>query len=274
MTSSVTFQNDVQEYGNELRLKTNLEQNVINAEGGRDTVKYKAFIKEGEVKIWPVDDIGKIIAGSEPIFENGEWKPGSVTQKSSENKITFAGVVFDANGNVDTTKSVLQEQLAEEVRSYASVTNEEVAPWAENTDLTPLQKAEKDLARLKEEGYIKTGNTLSDWRAGLTWNRAVRHAENQVAIEEAKVANNQQTGGTDNDAKGLAGTTERIKYAFDRDNEIMFLRPVVYPQDLSMSQDHMVIQCYTYEPPYTREFTKTNENSEGGGGAAFGAQRG
>ena len=73
MTSSVTFQNDVQEYGNELRLKTNLEQNVINAEGGRDTVKYKAFIKEGEVKIWPVDDIGKIIAGSEPIFENGEW---------------------------------------------------------------------------------------------------------------------------------------------------------------------------------------------------------
>jgi len=274
MTSSVTFQNDVQEYGNELRLKTNLEQNVINAEGGRDTVKYKAFIKEGEVKIWPVDDIGKIIAGSEPIFENGEWKPGSVTQKSSENKITFAGVVFDSNGNVDTTKSVLQEQLAEEVRSYASVTNEEVAPWAENTDLTPLQKAEKDLARLKEEGYIKTGNTLSDWRAGLTWNRAVRHAENQVAIEEAKVANNQQTGGTDNDAKGLAGTTERIKYAFDRDNEIMFLRPVVYPQDLSMSQDHMVIQCYTYEPPYTREFTKTNENSEGGGGAAFGAQRG
>ena len=270
---TVTFQNDIQEYGNELRLKTELKQTVINAEGGRDIVKYKAFIKEGEVKIWPVDDIGKIIAGSEPIFENGEWKPGSVTKKSSENKVTFAGVVFDSKGNVDTTKSVLQEQLAKEVRSYASVTNEEVAPWAQDTDLTPLQKAEKDLERLREEGYIKTGNAASDLRSQLQWTKAVRDAENQVAIEEANQATNIKQN-QNNDAKGLAGVTERIKYAFDRDNEIMFLRPVVYPQDLSMSQDHMVIQCYTYEPPYTREFTKTDENSEGGGGAAYGAQRG
>ena len=87
---TVTFQNDIQEYGNELRLKTELRQTVINADGGKETVSYKAFIKKGEVKIWPVDDTGKIVAGSEPIFENGEWKPGSVTKKSSENKVTFA----------------------------------------------------------------------------------------------------------------------------------------------------------------------------------------
>ena len=281
----VTFQNDPQEYGNELRLKTELRQDVVTSDGGKDTVTYKAFTKDGNVKIWPVDDTGKIVAGSEPIFENGEWKPGSVTKQTfsstgqggqiqNKENVAFAGVQFDEDGNVDPTKSILQEQLAKEVRSYASVTNEEVAPWAQNTDLTPLQKAEKDLERLREEGYIKTGNAKSDMRRSMQWTRAVRHAENQVRIEEAKVANNQQQGGTDNDMGGASGVTERIKYAFDRDSEIMFLRPVVYPQDLSMSQDHMVIQCYSYEPPYSAEFTKTDGNNEGFGGAALGAKRG
>tara|TARA_B100000614_G_scaffold213299_1_gene197004 strand:+ start:22 stop:1761 length:1740 start_codon:yes stop_codon:yes gene_type:complete len=282
---TVTFQNDIQEYGNELRLKTELRQTVINADGGKETVSYKAFIKKGEVKIWPVDDTGKIVAGSEPIFENGEWKPGSVTKatftttgQGGANKrpsnVAFAGIAFDANGNVDTTKSTLHEQLAAEVRSYSSVTNEEVAPWAKNTDLTPLQKAEADLERLREEGYVRTGNSQTDMRRSMQWTRAIRDAENKVRIEEQKVENNQQIGGTDNDMKGASGAAEKIKYAFDRDDEIMFLRPVVYPQDLSMSQDHMVIQCYSYEPPYSREFTKSKNEKDGFTGAALGAKRG
>ncbi len=282
---TVTFQNDIQEYGNELRLKTELRQDVINADGGKETISYKAFIKEGEVKIWPVDDTGKIIAGSEPIFENGEWKPGAVTKKitkttgqgganTKDQNVAFDGIQFDEKGNVDTTKSPLHEQLAAEVRSYSSVTNEEVAPWAKNTDLTPLQKAEAELERLREEGYIRTGNSQTDMRRSMQWTRAVRDAENKVRIEEKKVENNQQIGGTDNDMKGASGSAEKIKYAFDRDDEIMFLRPVVYPQDLSMSQDHMVIQCYSYEPPYSREFTKGKNEKDGFTGAALGAKRG
>ena len=74
--------------------------------------------------------------------------------------------------------------------------------------------------------------------------------------------------------KGLSGAAEKIKYSFDRDDELAFKAPVKYPQDLSMQQDHMTIQCYTYEPPYSAEFTKTDKTADGAGGSAVGAQRG
>ena len=75
-----TFANQVEEYGNEIRLNQVLTQDVITTDGGTEEVTYKVFYKNGEVKIWPVDDKGQVIAGSEAIFENGEWKPGSVTK--------------------------------------------------------------------------------------------------------------------------------------------------------------------------------------------------
>ena len=64
-----TFANQVEEYGNELRLKQVLKQDVITSDGGTEEVTYKAFIKGDQVKVWPVDDKGLVIAGSEPIFE-------------------------------------------------------------------------------------------------------------------------------------------------------------------------------------------------------------
>lgn len=273
-----TFANQVEEYGNELRLKQVLKQDVTTTDGGTEEVEYKVFYKGDEVKIWPVDANGQVIAGSEPIFENGEWKPGSVTKPIIETKgqggsiktqknVTFAGVTFDEKGNVDTTSSILQEQLAAETRSYAGVTNEVVPPWAQDTDLTPLQKAEKDLRRLREEGYIKTGNAKTDMRRSQAYSRAIRIAERKVESEKENAEFNSTPGGKNSDMGGLSGVTERIKYAFDRGNEIMFSRPVIYPQDMSMKQDRMVIQCYSYEPPYSAEFSKDN-------GAAYGAKRG
>ena len=273
-----TFANQVEEYGNEIRLNQVLTQDVITTDGGTEEVTYKVFYKNGEVKIWPVDANGQVIAGSEAIFENGEWKPGSVTkpkynitgqggQNKKQTNTTFAGVAFDSDGNVDKTSSLIQEQLAAETRSYANVTDEEVPPWAEDTDLTPLQKAEKDLLRLREEGYIRTGNAKTDMRRSMAYSRAIRIAERKVESEKENAEFNETPGGKNSDMGGISGVTERIKYAFDRGNEIMFSRPVIYPQDMSMKQDRMVIQCYTYEPPYSAEFSKDN-------GAAYGAKRG
>lgn len=153
-----TFANQVEEYGNELRLKQVLKQDVTTTDGGTEEVEYKVFYKGDEVKIWPVDANGQVIAGSEPIFENGEWKPGSVTKPIIETKgqggsiktqknVTFAGVTFDEKGNVDTTSSILQEQLAAETRSYAGVTNEVVPPWAQDTESYTSTKSRK---RFKE----------------------------------------------------------------------------------------------------------------------------
>ncbi len=273
-----TFANQVEEYGNELRLKQVLKQDVITSDGGTEEVTYKAFIKGDQVKVWPVDDKGLVIAGSEPIFENGEWKPGSVTRPiittkgqggsiKSQTNVTFKGVAFDKDGNVDPTNSILQEQLAERTRSYANVTDEKVAEWAENPDLTPLQKAEKDLKRLREEGYIKTGNAKTDMRRSMAYSRAIRIAQKKVESEKENAEFNETPGGKNGEGGGFSGSTQKIKYAFDRGDEIMFSRPVIYPQDMSMKQDRMVIQCYTYEPPYSSEFTKDN-------GAAYGAKRG
>ena len=76
--------NDPNTYGTELRLKTELKQ-TVETEDGSSVVSYKAFIKkndkgENEVKIYPVNEQGKVEAGSKPIFNNGVWDETQITK--------------------------------------------------------------------------------------------------------------------------------------------------------------------------------------------------
>ena len=366
-----TFVNQTEVYGSELRLDTEIKQTVTTADGS-SVVTYKAFIKrnegngEAEVKIWPVDDRGVVIAGSEPIFENGAWKEELITKRKIKyvsrqrypkpqnvaieglDKITTTTeererttIKLDIKGNglptqeyidantvdgvftgnpvmppytlngeeityekykeikteqqngvdvlqkygVEVTEIIpatsttvvegpLFDQLQTKVTEYSRITNETPPAWAVKTELTRADEIRNEIARLKEEGFTKTGDEKSDKRKSTQFSQHIADLQKQLAIEEKKVEFNSQTNGTDNDMQGGSGVGERIKYAFDRDDEVTFKRPIKYPRDLSMQQDHMTIQCYTYEPPYSAEFTKTDENTNGGGGAAFGAQRG
>ena len=362
--------NDPNTYGTELRLKTELKQ-TVETEDGSSVVSYKAFIKkndkgENEVKIYPVNEQGKVEAGSKPIFNNGVWDETQITKPKYEYKsrnrtekklnVTFDGLdvitttteeksrtikefeltgggfadaeyieantvdgvftgnpvmppyilngeeityerfmeikqeqldgvnVLDKYGVEKTTvipatsttvvEGVLFDELQTVVQDYSLVTSEDVPSWAANKELSRVDEIENELKKLRAEGYEKSGNQQVDQRRSRQWTEQIKDLEKELAIEKAKVEFNSQTNGTDNDMGGASGVTERLKYDFDRDDEVTFQIPVKYPRDLSMMQDHLKIQCYTYEPPYTKEFTKTNENTDGGGGDAFGAQRG
>ena len=370
MTQEPTLVNDPEVYGNELRIKTELKQTVTTADGS-SVVKYKTFIKRNddgssEVKIWPVNDDGLIIAGSKPIFENGAWNENQITlpkthsNRTSTNQLNttldgidvisttkegytrttkdleltgggFADAAYieantDENGKFTgnpvmppyilngeeityerfmeikqeqldgvnildkygieettvvppVTTTVVEGPLFKEIQeatvNHARITNDPAPEWAKNEELSRVDEIKNELKKLREEGYEKTGNTKTDMRRSMQWTQQIRDLEKELAIEEAKVEFNQTEGGTDSDIQnGVSKSTGLIKYAFDRDDEVTFRTPVKYPRDLSMQQDHMIIQCYTYQPPYNREVTKTDKNTNGGGGAAFGAQRG
>lgn len=369
MTQEPTLVNDPEVYGNELKIKTELKQTVTTADGS-SVVKYKTFIKRNddgssEVKIWPVNDDGLIIAGSKPIFENGAWNENQITlpkthsNRTSTNQLNttldgidvisttkegytrttkdleltgggFADAAYIEANTVDgvftgnpvmppyilngeeityerfmeikqeqldgvnildkygienttvvppVTTTVVEGPLFKEIQeatvNHARITNDPAPEWAKNEELSRVDEIKNELKKLREEGYEKTGNTKTDMRRSMQWTKQIRDLEKELAIEEAKVEFNQTEGGTDSDIQnGVSKSTGLIKYAFDRDDEVTFRTPVKYPRDLSMQQDHMVIQCYTYQPPYTREITKNNKNTNGGGGAAFGVQRG
>ena len=365
------FEEQTKVYGNEIKLDTVLQQDVTTADG-TSTVTYKTFVKDGIVKIWPVNEIGQVISGSEPIFNDGSWNESLITRpkthsnRTSTNQLnttlsglsvtetpivttvrsettlnyTHGGIVgeddvggeywnanLDADGefignpikppyivngeevtydqyvevrDFDTPENRVEalkkygktveittttggevivsgplfNQLQEGAKDYAITTNEKVPEWADEKVKTRVDEIQDEIDRLIEEGPIKTGDRKSDMRRSMQWSKQLKDLRDKLAVEQAKVEFNQQPNGTASDMKGLSGAAEKIKYSFDRDDELAFKAPVKYPQDLSMQQDHMTIQCYTYEPPYSAEFTKTDKTADGAGGSAVGAQRG
>ena len=111
MTQEPTLVNDPEVYGNELKIKTELKQTVTTADGS-SVVKYKTFIKRNddgssEVKIWPVNDDGLIIAGSKPIFENGAWNENQITLPKTHSNRTSTNqlnTTLDGIDVISTTK--------------------------------------------------------------------------------------------------------------------------------------------------------------------------
>ena len=55
-----------------------------------------------------------------------------------------------------------------------------------------------------------------------------------------------------NDTADSTTTSVVEKYNFDNDSDIMFSSPILYPSDLNLFQDHMRIECFAYEPPYSK----------------------
>ena len=63
-------------------------------------------------------------------------------------------------------------------------------------------------------------------RRSMQWSKQLKDLRDKLAVEQAKVEFNQQPNGTASDMKGLSGAAEKIKYSFDRDDELAFKAPV------------------------------------------------
>ena len=57
-------------------------------------------------------------------------------------------------------------------------------------------------------------------RRSMQWSKQLKDLRDKLAVEQAKVEFNQQRNGTASDMKGLSGAAEKIKYSFDRDDEL------------------------------------------------------
>ena len=270
-----TMNNSVETYGVEMEFGTELKQAVSDEDGTR-IVTYKPFIKNGEVTIYPVNDTGQIIEGGKPIFQDGRWqnltKPKYKSNRTTtyQTNTTISGIAYvDIDGD-GTTEPVGQtfEDLKLATRAHNYATNEDNPGWAKDNSLSTVDELQSEVDRIKAEiDAVRDGGPLTyeDNRTLRLLNNELRKAEKDLATQiEFENKNGQKVG----DMKGRSGAAERAKYNFDNDSYIMFSSPILYPSDLNLFQDHMRIECFAYEPPYSKAFEAGNK------GGAFGIQRG
>ena len=61
----------------------------VTTADGTSTVTYKTFVKDGIVKICTiVNEIGQVISGSEPIFNDGSWNESLITRPKEKSNRT------------------------------------------------------------------------------------------------------------------------------------------------------------------------------------------
>ncbi len=275
--ASPTMNNSVEQYGVEMEFGTELKQAVSDEDGTR-IVTYKPFIKDGEVTIYPVNDSGQIIEGGKPIFQDGRWQnltePKYKSNRTStyQTNTTISGIGFidtDGDGITEPVGETF-EQLKVATRNYNYATNGENPGWAEKDGPSTVDELQSEVDRIKAEiaavGTPSGGKTSEDNRTLNNLYRELRKAEKDLATQIEFENKNQQVAS--GDMEGTSGAAERAKYNFDNDADIMFSTPMLYPSDLNLFQDHMRIECFAYEPPYSKAFEPDNK------GGAFGIQRG
>ena len=97
MTDS-RFPNNVSVYGVEIQTDTVIRQTVpstsANANKGR-VQEYRTFYKDGDTKIYPVDETGKVLPEAKPIYSNGLWDPKEVSVPVENNRNRQTNVTID-----------------------------------------------------------------------------------------------------------------------------------------------------------------------------------
>ena len=217
-----------------------------------NTTSYRVFYSpDGQsVKVMPVDNNGQVAAGAEPIYENGKWYTDRMEVKLSKHprngKITYGPFINEEE------REKINNTIKDGVTAYSQATGTPLPKFVtQDGESTNIESS------TIEDSEITSG--LVNESASVEQSNFYQNTENN---------NNSKTNkgeviifGSYNDVNRNMKQEEGIgrKHSlsdYDDANDIMFRKIVRYPIDMADNMDHMMIQCYAYQPPYAPAFRR------------------
>ena len=256
------FPNNVSEYGVEIKTDTVIRQTVPstsdNANKGR-VQEYRTFYKDGDTKIYPVDETGQVLPNSVPIYENGLWNSKEVSvpkdnSRGRQTNVTIDGlqvekkVIPPSTAESTIYKGVVNQQLKDSTVNHTNAVGDAVPEYATKSEYSI--EIQSEIARLEAELEQAPTNKKQRLYKKIRTLQKKLDAENDLELP---------TGATSSLVKGAEN--------YDNEEDIMFHTTVKYPMDMSDQQDRFSITCYSYQAPYATATDPDNIAS------AYGVQR-
>ena len=256
------FPNNVSEYGVEIKTDTVIRQTVPstsdNANKGR-VQEYRTFYKDGDTKIYPVDETGQVLPNSVPIYENGLWNSKEVSvpkdnSRGRQTNVTIDGlqvekkVIPPSTAESTIYKGVVNQQLKDSTVNHTNAVGDAVPEYATKSEYSI--EIQSEIARLEAELEQAPTNKKQRLYKNIRTLQKKLDAENDLELP---------TGATSSLVKGAEN--------YDNEEDIMFHTTVKYPMDMSDQQDRFSITCYSYQAPYATATDPDNIAS------AYGVQR-
>ena len=256
------FPNNVSEYGVEIKTDTVIRQTVPstsdNANKGR-VQEYRTFYKDGDTKIYPVDETGQVLPNSVPIYENGLWNSKEVSvpkdnSRGRQTNVTIDGlqvekkVIPPSTAESTIYKGVVNQQLKDSTVNHTNAVGDAVPEYATKSEYSI--EIQSEIARLEAELEQAPTNKKQRLYKDIRTLQKKLDAENDLELP---------TGATSSLVKGAEN--------YDNEEDIMFHTTVKYPMDMSDQQDRFSITCYSYQAPYATATDPDNIAS------AYGVQR-
>ena len=256
------------------------EQNIIETYGGYDEINpkidalrnleikkipYKGKSNEGTatsyrvfynpdtqtVQVLPVDLNGEVVQGAESIYTNGVFDLDKMEVELSRsgqgNKIVY-GPFLD-----EEERERINELIKDGVENYSVATGTSIPKWVTQdgfaNDIESSNKEKKDinLGLVNESSSVEQSNMYAN-----TENN--NNSKTNKGLVDLGVPFGQYNTIVEKNQKGFGRDHNLSDY--DDDADVMFRKIVRYPIDMADNMDHMMIQCYAYQPPYAPAFRK------------------
>ena len=256
------------------------EQNIIETYGGYDEINpkidalrnleikkipYKGRNNEGTatsyrvfynpdtqtVQVLPVDLNGEVVQGAESIYTNGVFDLDKMEVELSRsgqgNKIVY-GPFLD-----EEERERINELIKDGVENYSVATGTSIPKWVTQdgfaNDIESSNKEKKDinLGLVNESSSVEQSNMYAN-----TENN--NNSKTNKGLVDLGVPFGQYNNIVKKNQKGFGRDHNLSDY--DDDADVMFRKIVRYPIDMADNMDHMMIQCYAYQPPYAPAFRK------------------
>ena len=256
------------------------EQNIIETYGGYDEINpkidalrnleikkipYKGKSNEGtatsyrvfynpdtqSVQVLHVDLNGEVVQGAESIYTNGVFDLDKMEVELSRNsqggKINY-GPFLD-----EEERERINELIKDGVENYSVATGTSIPKWVTQdgfaNDIESSNKEKKDinLGLVNESSSVEQSNMYAN-----TENN--NNSKTNKGLVDLGIPFGQYNTIVEKNQKGFGRDHNLSDY--DDDADVMFRKIVRYPIDMADNMDHMMIQCYAYQPPYAPAFRK------------------
>lgn len=218
-----------------------------------NTTSYRVFYSpDGQsVKVLPVDSNGQVPPGAEPIYENGKFyldrMEVALKRSGQGNKITYGPFLNEEE------REELNKTIKEGVTAYSIATGTPLPKFvtqdgeSTNIESSTIENNEIQTGAVNESASVEQSNMYQNTESSNN----SKTAKGEILIPF----------GNYNDVNRNYKLEEGIgrKHSlsdYDDANDIMFRKIVRYPIDMADNMDHMMIQCYAYQPPYAPAFRR------------------
>ena len=227
-----------------------------NAEGFATSYRVFYNSETQTVKVLPVNLNGEVLTGAESIYNNGVW---DLDKMSVETGFRAGGILL-GGGEIlygpflnEEEQKRINELIKDGVESYSIATGTPIPKWVTQDGFANDQESSQKEDEEKNKGLINESSSVeqSNMYAKTENNN---NSKTNKGLVDLGVPFGQYNNIVEKKQKGFGRDHNLSDY--DDDADVMFRRIVRYPIDMADNMDHMMIQCYAYQPPYAPAFRK------------------